>query len=56
VGFPPSGFKPRRLSINPTLPENAPEVKHQVEWLAGTPLAKTRKSAFVRLIEQPLAA
>jgi IS5 family transposase len=26
------------------------------EWLAGTPLAKTRKSAFVRLMEQPLAA
>jgi Transposase DDE domain len=26
------------------------------EWLAGTPLAKTRKSAFVRLLEQPLAA
>jgi hypothetical protein len=25
-------------------------------WLAGTPLAKTRKSAFVRLMEQPLAA
>ena len=25
------------------------------EWLAGTPLAKTRKSAFVRLMEQPLA-
>jgi IS5 family transposase len=24
------------------------------EWLAGTPLAKTRKSAFVRLMEQPL--
>jgi len=26
------------------------------EWLAGTPLAKTRKSAFVRLMERPLAA
>jgi transposase len=26
------------------------------EWLAGTPLAKTRKSAFVRLMEQPMAA
>jgi transposase len=26
------------------------------EWLAGTPLAKTRKSAFVRLMEQLLAA
>jgi len=26
------------------------------EWLAGTPLAKTRKSVFVRLMEQPMAA
>jgi transposase len=26
------------------------------EWLAGTPLAKTRKSTFVKLMEQPLAA
>jgi transposase len=26
------------------------------EWLAGTPLAKTRKSAFVRVMEQPMAA
>jgi len=26
------------------------------EWLAGTPLAKTRKSTFMRLMEQPLAA
>jgi transposase len=26
------------------------------EWLAGTPLAKTRKSVFVRLMGQPLAA
>jgi transposase len=25
-------------------------------WLAGTPLAKTRKSAFVRLMAQPIAA
>jgi hypothetical protein len=30
VGFPQSGFKPWRLSINPTLPERAPGVKHQV--------------------------
>jgi transposase len=26
------------------------------EWLAGTPLAKTRKSAFMRLMEQPMTA
>ena len=25
-------------------------------WLAGTPLAKTRKAAFVRLMAQPIAA
>ena len=46
VGFPQSGFKPGRLSINPTLPESASGVKHQVYI---PPATSQFDSAFVAL-------
>jgi hypothetical protein len=44
LSSPQSGFKPWRLSINPTLPERSTEVKHQV---CLPPLPSQFDSAFV---------